>query len=215
VKIFLKILRPVIGDRNASFNSREGVSPTTDVFSRVLVPIDFSEASDLALDLGARLVSDGGELTVLHVLPATPLDVDSELRRRERLASERTAAAADQLGILREDQADVAPSRRSFEGPFADDTLRDFSEEGRAWAHELDSWAQRHRPVHGHVRTMLRVGDPPEEIVKTAHDADVVVVSLHRHGKLHDWLVDSVPDRLLKLAPCAVLSVPSHEEPHA
>ena len=80
------------------------------IFRRVLVPTDFSPDSEQALVLAQRVAAAlDSELTLLHVLPVTPLDVDRE-------AAWRTAAAAHQLGILRADQL-PATHEGTFEGP--------------------------------------------------------------------------------------------------
>jgi len=74
------------------------VSGRCEIFTRILVPIDLSADAPAVPDLASRLARfHGAELIVLHVLSATPVDVDAA-------AAERTRAASDQLAILRADQ---------------------------------------------------------------------------------------------------------------
>ena len=71
-------------------------------FKRVVCPVDFSEASKLALDRATELVvADGGTLTVVHVieLPVAyrgqiPLDFASEIDRSSRSKLDDWVAAA-------------------------------------------------------------------------------------------------------------------------
>jgi Universal stress protein family len=54
---------------------------TMAAFARILVPTDFSTGSERAWDLAQRLgVSQSAELCLVHVLPATPIDVEARLQ---------------------------------------------------------------------------------------------------------------------------------------
>jgi len=60
--------------------------------------------------------------------------------------------------------------------------------------------------VSHHVLT----GIPDREIVTYAkdHDADLIVVGTHGYGPFKRFILGSVVDRILRQAPCAVLTVP-------
>jgi len=76
---------------------------TDSVFSRVLVPTDFSAGSKKAWMLAQRMsVVAGAELILLHVVPASPLG-EARLHDEEARAALRSAQAEHQLGIPRGD----------------------------------------------------------------------------------------------------------------
>ena len=59
------------------------------------------------------------------------------------------------------------------------------------------------------VRPVLRTGAPHEEIVALATDelADLLVIGTHGRGGMSRVLLGSVADRVVRLAPCPVLTV--------
>jgi nucleotide-binding universal stress UspA family protein len=59
------------------------------------------------------------------------------------------------------------------------------------------------------VEPHVRVGSPSEEIVKTARDshADLIVIATHGRGGLSRVLFGSVTERVVRHAPCPVLTV--------
>ena len=64
------------------------------MFSRILVPTDFSGGSEKAWAMAQRMSANlGAELVLLHVLPATPLDVELLLASEERKAELRSLRA--------------------------------------------------------------------------------------------------------------------------
>lgn len=174
---------------------------TDGVFSRILVPTDFSGGSEKAWKLAQRLaVALGAELILLHVLPVSPLDED-------QAALERILQAEHQLGIPRGEEE--KPGRRVFEGPLTGEALQGFSRAGREWAEKLERWAAAARSAGIKVRTMLRVGVPYRELVAAAREerVDAVVLATHGRGEIQRLLVGSVADRVIRLAPCPVIMV--------
>lgn len=182
---------------------------TEGMFSRILVPTDFSSGSDKAWALAQKMAASfGAELVLLHVLPATPLDVEKQLETEERKAELRSRQAEHQLGIPRADD-EVTPAARVFEGPFTRSVLREFSPQGRAWAEVLEEWADRGRHAGAKVRTVLRVGVAYREVVAEATEskADLVLLATHGRGEIHRLLVGSVADRVIRMAPCPVFTL--------
>ena len=180
------------------------------MFSRILVPTDFSGGSEKAWAVAQRMAANlGAELVLLHVLPGTPLDVEVLLASAERKAELRSLQAEHQLGIPRADDEDPPPARRVFEGPFTREALCEFSPEGRAWAEMLEAWAVRARDAGAKVRTVLRVGVPYREVVSEANEshADLVLLATHGRGEIHRLLVGSVADRVIRMAPCPVFTL--------
>jgi nucleotide-binding universal stress UspA family protein len=173
-------------------------------FSRILVPTDFSSGSEQAWALAQRLaLALGAELVLLHVLPASPVDEDQQ-------ALVRILQAEHQLGIPRGDQDDGGTAAmRVFPGPLTAQAIEHFSPAGREWAHELEQWAEKARAAGCTVRTLLRVGVPYREVVAAAREerVDAVLLATHGRGEIQRLLVGSVADRVIRLAPCPVISV--------
>ena len=182
---------------------------TQGTFARILVPTDFSRGSERAWEMAQRMAADfGAELILLHVRPATPLNMDMLLEAEERQAELRSLQAEHQLGIPRVDE-NPTPVARVFEGPFTTKTLLEFSAAGRAWAEMLEAWATKGHRVGAKVRIVLRVGAPYQEILTEAEEskADLVLLATHGRGEIHRLLVGSVADRVIRMAPCPVLTV--------
>jgi len=179
--------------------------------TRILVPTDFSSGSERAWSLAQRLApSVGAELVLLHVLPATPIDTELRLQTEERRAELRALQATHQLGIPRADEeGEALPPGRVFEGPLMGERVREFSAAGREWARMLEEWADLGRAAGCKVRTLLRVGVPYREVVAAAKEeqADLVLLATHGRGEIHRLLVGSVADRVIRMAPCPVLTV--------
>ena len=81
----------------------------------------------------------------------------------------------------------------------------------RKWAEEtLEARAGQIQKEHGiQVRWTLPVGVPFEEIVKTAADehVDMIVMGTHGRSGLNRLLLGSVAERVIRLAPCPVVTV--------
>jgi nucleotide-binding universal stress UspA family protein len=184
---------------------------TEGAFSRILVPTDFSAGSEKAWRIARQMAAVYGvELTLLHVLPASPLDMETMLEKEEQRAELRSLQAAHQLGIPRGDDPEAtAPVPRVFPGPLEGDATQAFSEAGRAWALRLEQWASLASLAGCTVRTLLRVGVPHREIIETAKEmqADLVLLATHGRGEVHRFLVGSVADKVIRMAPCPVLTV--------
>ena len=182
---------------------------TQGLFSRILVPTDFSKGSEKAWGLAQKMAANfGAELVLLHVLPATPLDVELQLEAEERRAELRSLQAEHQLGIPRANE-EATPTPRVFQGLSTDKTLHDFSPAGRAWAERLEVWAANGRDIGAKVRTVLRVGVPYREILNEAEESnvDLVLLATHGRGEIHRLLVGSVADRVIRMAPCPVFTL--------
>ena len=96
------------------------------------------------------------------------------------------------------------------EGPFTMERARQVYEAARRWAAEtLEQWAAKARGTGLTVRIALGTGVPHTEIVKLATDerADLVVLGTHGRGGINRALLGSVADRVVRLAPCPVLTV--------
>lgn len=96
------------------------------------------------------------------------------------------------------------------ESPFNMERVREVYERARTWGRaELDKWAAQATAAGLKVRPVLRTGVPHEEIVALATDelADLLVIGTHGRGGMSRALIGSVADRVVRLAPCPVLTV--------
>lgn len=142
---------------------------------RLLVPVDFSHPSFLALRHAIDLAQDfgGATLRILYVVPADD----------------------GWLNIGREEFHDL------------DNSLQ------KQAAEELKALAQTHVPPTVHVHLEVRIGRPAEEIVAAASEAncDVIVLSTHGRTGLDRYLIGSVAERVMGLAPCPVFLIPARK----
>jgi nucleotide-binding universal stress UspA family protein len=96
------------------------------------------------------------------------------------------------------------------ETPFNMGHVRTVYEGGRRWAEEnLDRWVSKAKIEGLNVRAVLRTGAAYREIVDLAMDerADLIVIGTHGRGGIDRSLLGSVSDRVIRAAPCPVLSV--------
>jgi universal stress protein A len=96
------------------------------------------------------------------------------------------------------------------EAPLPVDSVWQVIESGRKWVEEeLEKWAGAARPKGLSVRTLVRTGSPYQEIVNLATDerADLVAMGTHGRSGVSRLLLGSVADRVVRLAPCPVLTV--------
>ena len=135
------------------------------LLKQILVPIDFGEAADVALDYGRALARTfGASLHVLHVMD------NLFLHPTAGDPSQLEAAAATRLGqrITDDDRAAL------------------------------------------HAKAAFETSDnPAEQIVKyaKAHTIDLIVMGTHGRGAVAHLLMGSVAERVVRTAPCPVLTV--------
>ena len=96
------------------------------------------------------------------------------------------------------------------EGVLNIETARQIREGTRKWAESaLEDWVGKARATGLNVRPALRPGVAYEEIVALARDerADLIVIGTHGRGGISRTLLGSVADRVVRFAPCPVLTV--------
>jgi universal stress protein A len=96
------------------------------------------------------------------------------------------------------------------EGPFTMKQTRGVFDAARAWAVKtLGEWAAAAAAAGISARWVLRAGVPYKEIVGAAarESADLIVIGTHGRGGLDRALLGSVADRVIRLAPCPVVTV--------
>ena len=96
------------------------------------------------------------------------------------------------------------------ESPFTMKRARDVFDASRAWAVKtLGEWTATAAAAGLSARWVMRTGVPYKEIVGAAvtERADLIVMGTHGRGGLDRALLGSVADRVIRLAPCPVVTV--------
>ena len=146
---------------------------------RILVPVDFSNASQAAFSYGRMVAQQfGAELKLLHVVPSIPALESAELLV---VSSGTTPMMA----------------------------LHDYAR----WRAEED--LMQFMSACGEVQPAdveVRMGDPGEQIVESAraHDSDLIVMGTHGCTEWAWVGVGSVAERVIRQAPCSVLTTRWH-----
>jgi nucleotide-binding universal stress UspA family protein len=148
----------------------------------ILVPIDFSKHSEVALNYAVALAEKfGAELFLLHVV--------------------------QDLALFIPDAVAVAP-------PIAPPVEQFIAAAREALERVTEVNALKSLTVHRDVRE----GTPFYEIIRFAKekDVDLVVMGTHGHSGLTHVLLGSVTEKVVRKAPCPVLTVrhPEHEFVH-
>lgn len=83
-------------------------------------------------------------------------------------------------------------------------------EDAEKWvAAEIDRWAQRAAKNGIAVRTIMSTGPAAQVIARVAIEerADLIIIGTHGRGGVSRALLGSVADRVVRTAPCPVLTV--------
>jgi universal stress protein A len=144
---------------------------------RILIPVDYSENSKVALDYGAELaVTCGAELDIVHVWDRPTYITDAVMVQRP-------GEAHKPIGeLIRENaQKDMDEFMRGITLPIG-------------------------VPAH----TRLLSGEPASTLVSELKKAkhDLVVISTHGRTGFAHLLLGSITERLVRLSPVPVLTVP-------
>jgi len=96
------------------------------------------------------------------------------------------------------------------EGPFTMEHARSVFSKAREWADTtLGEWTAAATASGLRARSIVGTGAPTKEIIATAglEHADLIVMGTQGRGGLDRALLGSVAERVLRLAPCPVLTV--------
>jgi len=155
---------------------------------RILVGCDFSDGSGLAFDHALSLAQEfEAELHLVHVIkprPQTPLTPPGKVEFRE-----------DHFPCFPKDiETEDSEYRRYLLDHIEDRLSNMIPEESRHWC----------TPV---VR--IRQGEPYMELLDYAkdHGIDMIVLGIHGHSLLEQFLVGSTTDRVISRADCPVMAV--------
>jgi len=151
-------------------------------FTEILHPTDFSDCADAALERALDLRQQfSGKLTLMHVYPI-PLTYSHGYEFDGNIFTALEAAARSQMVTLKERANLIA---------------RDLAGD---------------RPVP-EIATKVVMGSPYHEVVKEAQDGhyDLIVIGTHGYTGFKHLFLGSVAERVVRLAPCAVLTVRDEE----
>ncbi len=145
---------------------------------KILVPTDFSECSDAALEYGRHMADTfGAALHVLHVV---------------------------------QDPYTQPWAAEAFPAPIGD-LLAQWEEQARK--RMLDSIPEDRRAS---ATVATRIGSPFLEIVRYAQEqqVDLIVIGTHGRGPIGHMLLGSVAEKVVRKAPCPVLTVRHPQSAH-
>jgi len=167
-------------------------------FTHILVPTDFSDPAGHALHYATEeAILHRAKVTLLHVLP-THAGTDVYY-----------VSGGPESGS-REAYDPVAGGRLGGQ-PLSEPSVvrRDPSEEALTRLHDLIPEA-----FHGAWEVETAAGHPADAIVRTAEErhADLIVMGTHGRTGLSHVLLGSVAEKVVRLAPCPVLTV-RHKSP--
>jgi nucleotide-binding universal stress UspA family protein len=165
------------------------------LFTHILVPTDFSPAANHALEYALEeAMHHQARLTLLHVLhnhPTTKVYYITD-------APQRGTGYAAEFGA----------KLPSFP-PHAPETVRrDYYEEARVHLHALVP-----ATFSGTWEVQVTDGHPADAIVRTAEELDVDLIIMATHGRtgVPHMVLGSVAEKVVRHAPCPVLTVRQRE----
>jgi nucleotide-binding universal stress UspA family protein len=165
------------------------------MFQTILVPVDFSSSANTALRYATRIAERfGASLLVLHVIAkevATGMVCRHGEPRRTTLLGPEAAPVAVPAEVLETVTIDLREQAQA------------------ALRHVVASW-----PIERPVELRVEVGHPVEQIldVVTREDIDLIVMGTHGRTGLAHAVIGSVAERVVRLAPCPVLTVKHAQE---
>jgi nucleotide-binding universal stress UspA family protein len=162
-------------------------------FTHILVPTDFSDPAGHALRCATEeAILHKAKVTLLHVLPA-------------HAATDVYYVSGGPESGPRQGYDPIAGGRLAGM-PLSEPTVvrSDPSEEALTRLHDLVPEA-----FHGAWEVTTAAGQPAEAIVRTAEErgADLIVMGTHGRTGLSHALLGSVAEKVVRLAPCPVLTV--------
>ncbi|MGQ3684944.1 MAG: universal stress protein [Candidatus Loosdrechtia sp.] len=155
---------------------------------KILVPVDGSESSQRAIVFASEIAAKfGASVTFVHIL-------QSLLPRKQLKEYLSTLEAAKNP-----DRAEIESIRN---------TLAKSGEKHGIQLLENAEILAKGKNVE-QVDTVLRDGDPAEEILHMAESGghDIIIMGRRGHGPIRSLLVGSVSNKVAGLAPCTVVTV--------
>jgi nucleotide-binding universal stress UspA family protein len=157
---------------------------------KILVPIDFSDHSQQALQWGAELAEKyGAQILLLTVLPKAVEEVFTEAPTWEDIPAYYNEGMS-----------------RSTHSHYTDPIIIDLVDSAQTRLDDLAHAALKDT-VTGRAR--VAVGKPPDEILRVAQEEGVDLIVMGTHGRtgLRHVLLGSVAETVVRAAPCPVFTV--------
>src|SRR5215475_5651686 len=173
--------------------------------NKILVPIDSSEHSTLALQWGISLAQKyGAQLLLLHVIPKAVEEVPTQGSGAHPHAYPPLEETALPYYSYEEEVRQVQPTRSRLSQP--ETMLIDYVEKTET---ELADLVRTHLTDPGAATVKVTVGKPAEEILQVAHDEaiDLIVMGTHGRTGLRHVLLGSIAETVVRTAPCPVFTV--------
>jgi nucleotide-binding universal stress UspA family protein len=141
-----------------------------------------------------------------------PVDFSESSEHALRYAVAFTEAYGAELTLLHVIELPYLPSYSTAGVPDLNLPVERMQEQSRAQLREL---FERHQPEAGRIDGHSTVGNPFLEIIRHARDGefDLIVMGTHGRTGLQHVLIGSVAEKVVRKAPCPVLTVkhPEHE----
>jgi nucleotide-binding universal stress UspA family protein len=160
-------------------------------FSHILAPTDLSAAANHALDTAfEEAEAHHATLILLHVLPSHS---DTEVYFIK-------GAPGNRMGYVPESGIPLP----TLPQPLPETVRHDFSEETLVQLQDLVPSS-----FTGTCEVEIAVGDPADAILRLAQERNVDLIVMGTHGRsgLPHVLLGSVAEKVVRLAPCPVLTV--------
>ena len=165
------------------------------LYTHILVPTDFSPAANRALVYAfEEATQHQAKLTLLHVIPHQPATEVYYIKD----APQSGTGYAPEFG----DKLPAFPTHPP------QTVMRDYNEEALVQLHDLVPTS-----FTGSWEVQVTAGNPADAIVRTAEDleVDLIVMATHGHTGLQHVLLGSVAEKVVRHAPCPVLTVRQRE----
>jgi nucleotide-binding universal stress UspA family protein len=173
--------------------------------NKLLVPIDSSEHSTLALQWGISLAQKyGAQLLLLHVIPKAVEEVPTQGSRAYLHAYPSVEGTTLPYFSYEEELRQVLDARSRLSPP--ETVLIDYVEKTET---ELADLVRTHLTEPGSATVKVTVGKPAEEILQVARDeaVDLIVMGTHGRTGLRHALLGSIAETVVRTAPCPVFTV--------
>jgi nucleotide-binding universal stress UspA family protein len=160
---------------------------------RILVGCDFSPDSQLAFDYALSLAQEfQTQLYLAHVMKPKPIEIPAADYLPE--GDQVSWARAEYPGISKKELSDNKEAKDALSDSFEDRLAHMVPEDSRNWC----------TPV-----TILLEGEPYKELITYAEKEkiDMIILGVHGHSLLEQFLVGSTTDRVISRAACSVLAV--------
>lgn len=184
---------------------------------KILCPVDFSPTSDHAIRYAVTLAeSFDAELLLLHVLDIPPASACEYYGLSVPVREWATVPPPYSAGSSEGERAEDGTYGERLDDASAEEDSEPLYEPEESQDCGLEQLAARLRESHGgRITTCLREGRAFVEIVTAAREetVDLIVIGTHGRTGLAHMLIGSTAERVVRTAPCPVLTVkhPEHE----